>query len=94
MLYFNSMKILKIILIAIFLFSAIPFGGFCDDSDSGDIVDHCSLACQSICCFDPTLPGKISFNIPLLSSFLFSSEENFPQDVVVLVPLRPPIALS
>ena len=88
------MKILKIFLVAIFLFSAIPLNGFCDDSDSHDVTHSCSMACQAICCHHPILPGKISFNIPLLSSFLFPSENNLPQDVIILASFRPPIVLS
>ena len=88
------MRILKIILIAIFLFSAISLSGFCDDSHCSNAAHHqCAMTCQSSCC-QLILPDKIIYSIPLLASFLVPSEDLLQQEVIIFAPFRPPIALS
>jgi len=88
------MKIIKIILVAVLLFSVIPLDGFCDDAHSQDTTHQCAMICHSACCYHSILPGQVNYHIPRISAFFVSADENFSQDVVLLTTYRPPIVRS
>lgn len=87
------MKILKIILAAIFILSAVPYEGHCDDSHSDDTVQHCKVVCHAPCC-SSILPDKIHCEAPVLISMFMPYESQAHQDPLILGSFRPPKARS
>jgi hypothetical protein len=91
----GRMRIFKIILIAIFLFYALPLNGFCDDAHADEGTHPCVLTCQAPCC-SLILPDKVDgLGIPSLYSFFLPSENHTYQNPFILVLSHPPtIVLS
>ena len=85
------MKLVKILFIALFLLSAMPVNGFCDNCDAQNVTQHCTLACH---CFPTTLPDKtLSFNSPSESTFLLHPTSHTHEDPFLTTSKRPPIVL-
>lgn len=94
MIDFTSMRILRIILIAIFLFLAVPLNGFCNDGHSQDVTHQCALVCHTSCC-QSVLPNNLfSFNPPSKSTFRLASQSCFHENPFLTTSKRPPIVLS
>lgn len=90
----SHMKILKIVLVAIFLLSAMPIGGFCDYAHSQDATHHCTLECHALCCQAALPNNAFSFNLPVQATFLSIHENTSLEDPVLSTSKRPPIVLS
>jgi len=88
------MKAIKILIIALILFSSLPLEGFCNNAHSQDVDHHCALVCHAPCCH-PTLPNNaFSFNLPPKSTLLLSSGSHPHEDPFLSTSERPPIFLS
>ena len=88
------MKILKIMLAAIFLLSVVPLSDFCDDAHSQDMTHQCTLACHAPCCQSTLLNNKFNFNLPSQAALLSIHENTSREDPFLCTPKRPPVVLS
>lgn len=85
------MKILGIILLAVFLLSIIPLNGFCDDPHQENVTHDCTAVCHAPCCQSVLPSSAIGFSLPAQSSFLCLAESLSPEDPFLSTSVRPPI---
>jgi hypothetical protein len=88
------MKILKIILVAIFVLFVIPLNVFCENGHSDDVTHHCVLVCHHSCCQTITLNNNSQLNLPSQTTFLVILESSNHENPFLSTSKRPPIDLS
>ena len=85
------MRLFKIIFLAVFLLSIVPFNGFCDDPHQQDVTHHCTAVCHAPCCQSVLPSSKIGFSLPAQSISFYLAESRFHEDPFLSASLRPPI---
>lgn len=88
------MKLLKVIIIALFLLSVFPLEAFCSDEhqDTQATHGHCVLMCHSVCAH-ATAPDQESVSIPavLVASSVLSAYNFSYQNPSLDTFKRPPV---
>lgn len=84
------MKIIKLVLAAILLLSAVPIGGFCNDAHSQDATHQCALICHAPCCKSTLVDKTISINLPSQTDSLCFFESRVHKDPDLSIFERPP----
>ncbi len=92
---YKIMKILKVIILAVFLLSIFPLGAFCNDSHQETKAEHghCVLMCHSVCAHAiapdqksvaiPATPAVSSVSSPYDFSYLNPSLDSFKRPPIV-----------
>lgn len=86
------MKILKVILIALFLFSIVPINGYCDDAHTKEMTDQCTMDCHIACCNVMLPSNRVSFTPLFQSAFSSILQIRSYENPILSVTVRPPIA--
>jgi len=88
------MKLIKILILAVFLLSAFPLGAFCSDAheDANEGHGHCVLMCHSVC-FHAIAPDQKVVSIPAIFavSLVFSAIDVSYQNPSLDTLKRPPV---
>ncbi len=88
------MKLLKIIILAVFLVSLVPLGAFCHDTHTDVMAghDHCVTMCNSVCSHATVPDQKIVWTSPApVVSLMLALIDSSYQDPSLDTLKRPPV---